>query len=114
MVKVKLAQHSVKELRSLGLFPNMIMCRADRDIDQSIIDKISLFCNVPKNNVFKSIDSDLIYKVPLDFHKQELDARICELLGIWATRPDIEDLDKVVYNYENPVKTVNIGVGEIH
>lgn len=109
-LKSKPAQHSVKELRSLGLFPNMIMCRADRDIDQSIIDKISLFCNVPKNNVFKSIDSDLIYKVPLDFHKQELDARICELLGIWATRPDIEDLEKVVYNYENPVKTVNIGV----
>jgi CTP synthase len=109
-LKSKPAQHSVKEMRSLGLFPNLIMCRADRDIDQSIIDKISLFCNVPQSSVFKSIDSDLIYKVPLDFHKQGLDAKICELLGIWATRPDVSDLEKVIYNYENPIKTVNIGV----
>ncbi|MDA9793249.1 CTP synthase [Bacteriovoracaceae bacterium] len=109
-LKSKPAQHSVKEMRSLGLFPNLIMCRADRDIDQSIIDKISLFCNVPQSSVFKSIDSDLIYKVPLEFHKQGLDAKICELLGIWATRPNVSDLEKVVYNYANPIKTVNIGV----
>ena len=68
-LKSKPAQHSVKELRSIGLFPNIIICRADRDIDQDILDKISLFCNVPKNHVFKSIDLDSIYKVPLEFHK---------------------------------------------
>lgn len=109
-LKSKPAQHSVKELRSIGLFPNVIICRADRDIDKSILDKISLFCNVPKDNVFKSIDLDSIYKVPLEFHKQGMDQKICELLGIWATNPDIKELEQVVYNVENPKKTIKIGV----
>ena len=109
-LKSKPAQHSVKELRSIGLFPNVILCRADRDIEQEILDKISLFCNVPKDNVFKSIDLDSIYKVPLAFHEQGLDSKICELLGIWSTTPDIKDLEKVVYNVENPKQTVRIGI----
>lgn len=109
-LKSKPAQHSVKELRSIGLFPNMIICRADRDIDQDIIDKISLFCNVPKSNVFKSIDLDSIYKVPLEFHKQGLDTKVAELLNIWATEPKIEDLKQVVHNVENPKDSVKIGV----
>lgn len=109
-LKSKPAQHSVKELRSIGLFPNVIICRADRDIDKSILDKISLFCNVPKDSVFKSIDLDSIYKVPLEFHNQGMDARICELLGIWSTNPDIKELEQVVYNVENPSDTIKIGV----
>ncbi len=109
-LKSKPAQHSVKELREIGLFPNVILCRAERDIDQSIIDKISLFCNVPKANVFKSLDSDSIYKVPLEFHKQGLDQKICELLGIWSTTPDVEELKKVVYNVQNPKHVVKIGI----
>lgn len=109
-LKSKPAQHSVKELREIGLFPNMIICRADRDIDQSIIDKISLFCNVPKENVFKSLDLDTIYKVPLEFFKQGLDAKICELLGIWSTTPDIRELEKVIHNIQHPVANVKIGI----
>jgi CTP synthase len=109
-LKSKPAQHSVKELRSIGLFPNIIICRADRDIDDDIISKISLFCNVPKANVFKSIDLDSIYKVPLEFHKQGLDAKIAELLGIWASEPNIKDLEKVVHNVENPKAKVKIGI----
>lgn len=109
-LKSKPAQHSVKELRSLGLFPNMILCRSDREVEDSIIDKISLFCNVPKDNVFQSVDSDSIYKVPLNFHDQELDEKIIELLGIWASRPDVEDLKNVVYNFDNPLREVKIGI----
>jgi CTP synthase len=109
-LKSKPAQHSVKELRSIGLFPQMIICRADRPIDESIIDKISLFCNVPKANVFQSIDMDLIYKVPLAFHQQGLDRRITELLGMWVTEPKMDEINKVIYNAENPLKPVNIGV----
>jgi len=88
-LKSKPAQHSVKELRSIGLTPNLIICRSDREVDQSILDKISLFCNVPKNNVFSSIDLDSIYKVPMSFYDQKLDARITELLGMWTTAPKI-------------------------
>ena len=109
-LKSKPAQHSVKEMRSIGLFPQIIICRADRDIEQSIIDKISLFCNVPKQNVFQSIDLDLIYKVPKSFHEQGLDKRVCELLGMWATEPKMEEINKVIYNSENPLKEVNIGI----
>jgi CTP synthase len=109
-LKSKPAQHSVKELRSIGLFPNIIICRADREVDEDILSKISLFCNVPRANVFQSIDLDSIYKVPLEFHRQGLDAKITELLGIWSTSPKIQDLEKVVHNVENPKATVKIGI----
>ncbi|OIQ20762.1 MAG: CTP synthase [Bacteriovorax sp. MedPE-SWde] len=109
-LKSKPAQHSVKELRSQGLFPNLILCRSDRDVEESIIEKISLFCNVPKDNVFQSIDLDSIYKVPLNFHEQGLDEKISELLGIWASRPNVEDLKNVVYNFDNPLREVKIGI----
>ena len=109
-LKSKPAQHSVKELRSIGLFPQMIICRADREIDNGTLEKISQFCNVPKQNVFKSIDMDSIYKVPLSFHQQGLDKRVTELLGMWATEPNMDDINRVIYNQENPIKTVNVGV----
>jgi CTP synthase len=109
-LKSKPAQHSVKEMRSIGLFPQIIMCRADREIDSSIIDKISLFCNVPKQNVFKSIDMDLIYKAPKSFHEQGLDKRITELLGMWTSEPKMDEINRVIYNAENPLKEVNIGI----
>ena len=109
-LKSKPAQHSVKELRSIGLFPNIIICRADREVEEDILDKISLFCNVPRSNVFQSIDMDSIYKVPLEFHKQGLDTKIAELLGIWTSKPDIKELERVVYNIDHPKATVTIGV----
>ena len=109
-LKSKPAQHSVKELRSIGLFPQIIICRADREIEESILEKISQFCNVSKQNVFQSIDLDLIYKVPRSFHEQGLDKRITELLGMWVTEPKMDEINKVIYNAENPLKVVNIGV----
>lgn len=109
-LKSKPAQHSVKEMRSIGLFPQIIICRSDRKIDDSILDKLSMFCNVSKNNVFESPDVETIYELPLVLHKQGLDERIAELLGIWATRPNISDLEQVVYNIKHPLKTVKIGI----
>jgi CTP synthase len=109
-LKSKPAQHSVKELRSLGLFPEIIICRADRAIGSEIIEKISLFCNVPAENVFESRDTDLIYKVPMSFHEQGLDEKITELLGIWAKAADTSDLERVIFNAANPLKTVRIAM----
>ncbi|MBL6988500.1 MAG: CTP synthase [Bacteriovoracaceae bacterium] len=109
-LKSKPAQHSVKELRSIGLFPQVIICRSDRDIEDKFLDKLSLFCNVPKANVFKSFDLDLIYKLPVEFHQQGVDQKVTELLGIWTGRPNINDLKQVIFNFENPLTTVNIGV----
>ncbi|MBF0359467.1 MAG: CTP synthase [Oligoflexia bacterium] len=109
-LKSKPAQHSVKELRGIGLFPDIMICRADKVVDQSIINKISLFCDVPESNVFQSIDVDTIYKLPLEFHRQGLDTKITDLLNIWSARPNISDLEKVVYNYEHPLKKIRIGI----
>lgn len=109
-LKSKPAQHSVKELREIGVNPNMLICRADREVDQNIIDKLSLFCNVKKNHVFQSVDMDSIYKVPLSFHRQGLDQAVTEALGMWATAPNIKDLEQVVYNFENPTMSVKIGI----
>ena len=109
-LKSKPAQHSVKELRSIGLQPNVIVLRSEQEIEPSIVDKISLFCNVPRDHVFSSIDLDSIYKVPLNFHRQGLDEKITELLGMWTTTPDIKDLNKVVHNYDNPLRKVKIGI----
>lgn len=109
-LKSKPAQHSVKELMSQGLSPQVIICRSDRVVDEDTLDKISRFCNVGRKNVFQSIDMDSIYKVPLEFHKQGLDERVSELLGIWAPGPKIEDLEKVVHNFTNPLRTVSIGI----
>jgi CTP synthase len=109
-LKSKPAQHSVKELREIGLFPQLIILRSDREIDRSIKNKISLFCNVPNDNVFTSIDVDSIYKVPLKFHHQGLDEKITELLGIWTSRPDIAELERVCYNYDHTLGSVKIGI----
>jgi CTP synthase len=109
-LKSKPAQHSVKELMSQGLSPHIIICRSDREVDEDTLDKISRFCNVGRKNVFQSIDMDSIYKVPLEFHKQGLDEKISELLGIWAPAAKIEDLEKVVHNFTNPLRTVSIGI----
>jgi CTP synthase len=109
-LKSKPAQHSVKELRSIGLNPQIILCRAERKIDEGILEKISLFSNVPRKNVFESIDMDLIYKVPLSFHEQGLDERVADILNIWSSEPNIEDLKKVVFNAENPNEEIKIGI----
>lgn len=109
-LKSKPAQHSVKELMSQGLSPHVIICRSDREVDEDTLDKISRFCNVGRKNVFQSIDMDSIYKVPLEFHKQGLDERISEILGIWAPEAKIDDLKKVVHNFTHPLREVKIGI----
>ena len=109
-LKSKPAQHSLKELRSIGLFPHIILCRSDRQIDDAISDKIALFSNVPRDRVFSSVDVDNIYQVPLTYHRQGLDEKIIELLGIWSARPCIKDLEQVVYNATHPKGKVKIGI----
>ena len=109
-IKSKPAQHSVKELRLSGFFPDIIVCRSDREIGQNIIDKISLFCNISPDHIFSSIDLNSIYKLPLNFHLQGLDRKIIELLDIWAVEPKLKDLEQVVYNFDNPMKKVKIGI----
>lgn len=109
-LKTKPAQHSVKELRSIGLFPNVVICRSDRPIGKETLDKIALFCTVPRDSVFACTDVGCIYEVPLSFYEQGFDAKINELLGIWSADPHMDDLRQVVHHFKHPTGKVKIGI----
>ncbi|MDP7418156.1 MAG: CTP synthase, partial [Desulfobacterales bacterium] len=86
-VKTKPTQHSVKELRSIGIQPDILLCRTDRYLSKDIKSKISLFCNVSEDAVITAKDVDCIYEVPLVFNKEGLDNKIVEILHIWTRAP---------------------------
>lgn len=88
-LKTKPAQHSVKELRSAGIQPDILICRADREVPNDLRDKIALFCNVSKENVIEAKDVDSIYRIPLILHQQGLDQIIIDRLNIWARQPEL-------------------------
>jgi len=89
-LKTKPTQHSVKELRSIGIQPDILLCRTDRYLSKDIKAKIALFCNVSIDAVITAKDVDCIYEVPLIFHKEGLDGKIVEMLNIWTRAPRLE------------------------
>jgi len=90
-VKTKPTQHSVKELRSIGVQPDFIICRSNYEINRKMREKISLFCDVPVENVLSCVDVPNIYEVPLMLHKQGFDLKILEELGLPAREIDLTD-----------------------
>lgn len=109
-LKTKPTQHSVKELREIGIQPDILLCRSDRKLNKEIKDKIGLFCNVPGDQVFSALDVSSIYEVPLCFHEEGLDEKISERLGIWTGPPDLSRWKKMVERIRNPQGKVNIGI----
>lgn len=109
-IKTKPTQHSVKELRSIGLQPDVLMCRSDRMIPQSAVRKISLFTNVEERAVISAPDADTIYRVPMILHQQGLDALIVERLGIECGEPNLDEWKWVVEQELNPKGEVTIGM----
>jgi CTP synthase len=109
-VKTKPTQHSVKELRSIGIQPDILLCRTDRYLSKDIKAKIALFCNVDEDAVITAKDVDCIYEVPLVFHKEGLDSKIVELLQIWTRSPQLENWEKFIEKYKGPKHTVNIAI----
>jgi CTP synthase len=106
-LKTKPTQHSVKELLSVGIQPDMLLCRSDRDIPQSERRKIALFCNVREEAVIPALDVDTIYQVPISYHEQGLDAQVCKHFGLTAAPPP--ELTK----WRQIVKTVRQPEGEV-
>jgi CTP synthase len=88
-MKTKPTQHSVKMLQQVGIQPDILLCRCDRELDKPLREKIALFCNVELSSVISAPDVDNIYRLPLVFRGQDLDDRILEKLGIWAARPSL-------------------------
>jgi len=109
-VKTKPTQHSVKELTGLGIQPDILLGRSDRDLDEKIKAKIAHFCNVDENCVITARDVDCIYELPLVLQGQGLDERIVEKLGMWTGAPNVSKWERVVQIVRNPRDTVRIAV----
>lgn len=110
-VKTKPTQHSVQELREIGIFPDMILCRCEKSLSDEVKDKISLFCNVVRAAVIDEADVEhTIYEVPLRLHEQGLDNMICNLLHLPNPPIDLKDWEQIVHNVRNPKGTITVGV----
>ncbi|CAB5137574.1 CTP synthase (EC [Olavius algarvensis associated proteobacterium Delta 3] len=109
-LKTKPTQHSVKELRSIGIQPDILLCRTDRYLSKDIKSKIALFCNVGVDAVITAKDVDCIYEVPLIFHNEGLDEKIVELLNIWTRKPVLDEWEELVKTIKAPKHTVTIAI----
>ncbi len=109
-LKTKPTQHSVKELREIGIQPDVLICRSDRVLEKDIKDKIGLFCNLSGDCVFTARDAESIYDVPLLLAEEGLDDKIVEKLGIWTGRPDLSEWKKMVEVIHHPKNEVKIGI----
>ena len=109
-VKTKPTQHSVKELRSIGIQPDILLCRTDRYLSKDIKSKIGLFCNVGVDAVVTAKDVECIYEVPLVFHKEGLDDKIIELLNIWTRAPRLENWETLCRRMREPSYEVTIAI----
>jgi len=109
-VKTKPTQHSVKELRSIGIQPDILLCRTDRFLSKEIKSKIALFCNVDVDQVITAKDVETIYEVPLVFHQEGLDDKIVALLNIWTRAPRLKNWERLVEKVKNPQHAVTIAI----
>ena len=109
-LKTKPVQHSVKELRTVGIAPDIILCRTDRFLPKAVKAKIALFCNVDEDAVVTAKDVETIYEVPLILNKEGLDEKITQVLNIWTGRPDLRVWEDVVNRARNPESDLSIAM----
>ena len=110
-LKTKPTQHSVQELRRIGILPNILVCRTSRPMDDGMKHKIALFCDVPPEAVIEVRDEPTIYRVPLSLHREGLDNLILTYLGLPCdTEPDLSDWEKASDRFMNSPETVNIAL----
>tara|TARA_Y100001970_G_scaffold148309_1_gene182038 strand:- start:1005 stop:2630 length:1626 start_codon:yes stop_codon:yes gene_type:complete len=110
-LKTKPTQHSVKELRGLGIQPDIIICRSEREIPKNERKKISLFCNVPIENVIETVDVKTIYEAPISFHNEKLDQRVLSHFNIKSKKtPNLSKWKNITSRVLNPKKNVKIGI----
>ncbi len=110
-LKTKPTQHSVNELRRIGIQPDAIVCRSQYELGSDIRDKIALFCNVPRDCVVQALDSDTIYQVPMDLFQQGFDELVLKRLGLKSPHdPDLADWEKFIDTFSNPSGEVEIAM----
>ena len=109
-MKTKPTQASVKELQGMGIQPDILVCRTEQPLNNSIRDKISLFCNVPSNHVLQNLDVETLYEAPLAMEKEHLADAVCQCLNLPCPEPDIKDWEDMVYALKNPQKEVTVAL----
>ena len=108
--KTKPTQHSVKELREIGIQPNILLCRCDRSIEANEVDKIALFCNVKSEDVIQALDVNNIYNVPLVYHKEKLDIQVLKHFSIKPNKINLLKWKQIVQTADNVKRKINIGI----
>jgi CTP synthase len=109
-LKTKPTQHSVRELREIGIQPQFLLCRADRPLDDDIKRKIALFCNVPQDHVITCVDAETIYEVPLLLHEQGLDEKLAKALNIWSRGANLDAWREIVRRVKQPKAEITIAI----
>ena len=109
-LKTKPTQASVKELQGMGIQPDIIVCRSEHPLDQSLKDKIALFCNVPNRNVLQNLDVEYLYEAPLAMEKENLAKVACEALHLDCPEPDLKDWEAMVDALRHPNKEVTVAL----
>jgi CTP synthase len=110
-LKTKPTQHSVKELREIGIQPDILLCRSDREIAREMKDKIALFCNLDTSAVFTAKDVSSIYELPLALHAEGVDDKLAEIMNIWSRAPRLERWESIVEKVKGPKRgEVRVGV----
>jgi len=109
-LKTKPTQHSVKELREIGIQPDILLCRTDRFLTPEIKAKIALFCNVDKDAVITAKNVETVYEVPIVFHQEGLDEKIVEKLNIWTGRPNLKGWERIIKKVKHPRFETTIAV----
>ncbi len=110
-LKTKPTQHAVKEMREIGIQPDILLCRCDRPLPIAMKEKISLFSNVAVDRVIAAVDVPCIYELPLALHAEGIDEKIAESLNIWARQPDLGSWQRIVERFKKPSRgAVKIGV----
>lgn len=109
-LKSKPTQHSAKELLSLGIQPDVIMCRSDMPVPKELLEKISLFCNIPKENAIPNLTADLLYDVPLMLEREGLSDVVVRRLGLICPAPDLTEWATMVHRAKHPQSTVHIAL----
>ena len=109
-IKTKPTQHSVKELRSIGIQPDILVCRSEKPLPEEQRKKIALFTNVPEKAVISAYDADDLYKIPSMMHEQGLDGIVAQQLGLDLPQADLSEWDAIVEAKQNPDTTVNVAM----
>ena len=109
-MKTKPTQMSVKQLQSMGIWPDILVCRSDYPIDEKMKEKIGLFCNVKKEHVLQNLDAPSLYEVPMMMEEEHLAQAVCECLNLPCPDPNLEDWKKMLEDLHHPTSSVTIAL----